>query len=476
VDPASEESSESPTALWIASLALGGAVLSSWVAQVRLAPMNTDAGFYVPHALLVLQGEVPYRNFPSGYAPGIYYLLALLGEEGLRSPLALKLCAFFAQVLNSLLVYSVLRRIDTRPQLSLLFTACFAGLTTAAWGMAFQLEAFLNLFTFFAFWLLLREPHPLRGAAAGLSLGCAVMIKQYALLAMPAVLLASLIPLVDTGGNTAPSLRRGRGLQLGVLLAAIPLPYFVFLLATGLDPVENFIHLATFGGGVSSYGALSLSSLWETLVAGTLGRFLLPTLCCAAWLFWRSRSWRCGVLCLGLVPSLLPLYVWPFDYYVQLALPWSIFILAEFSRVAGGRFQERAAATRLVAVLVALPLLGIIWSGSRTSFDPVTTISDQIEIAGTLEEEIGSSEDVLVLNAAWLYTLTRFVPPLKDYSFNLNPQTDELRRKATQFAIIFVGSQSARHVVAWLAQDGMSLRKRLQWQRMTIYILDRESR
>ncbi len=161
---------------------------------------------------------------------------------------------------------------------------------------------------------------------------------------------------------------------------------------------------------------------------------------------------------------------------VQLALPWSIFILAEFSRVAGGRFQERAAATTLVAVLVTLPLLGVIWSGSRTTLNPATTLSEQIEIAGVLEAEIGSSEDVLILNGSWLYVLTRFVPPLKDYSFNVDPQTDELRRSQTRFAIILSGSGPVNQVRAWLLEDGMSLRRRLRWEGRTIYVLDRELR
>jgi hypothetical protein len=424
----------------------------------------------------VLQGDIPYQDFPSGYAPGIYYLLALLGEDALRSPITFKLVACLAQTLNSLLVFSVLRRLGTAPPLALLFTAGFGGLTTAAWGMALQLEAFVNLFALLAFWLLLRDPHPVRGAAAGLSMGCALLVKQYALFALPPVLLACLLPVTTSRPNTRPTLSGGRGAQLATLLVAAPIPYAVFLLGTGLDPVENFLHLATFGSGASGYGAWGFASMWEMLVAGNVGRFLLPTLLFGAWLLLRVRSWRVAVLVTGFVLGMLPLYVRSFDYYVQSALPWSIFVMAEFARVSGARFRETAAATTLVSVLIVLPLLSIIWTPSRVALHPATSISEQIELARQLEEEVEGTEGVLVLNGSWLYTLTRFVPPQKDYAFNVDPEVDDERRSQTRFAIILGGSGPVNQVRAWLQEDGMSLRRRIRWEGRTIYVMDREVR
>lgn len=472
---ASELKPGASIALRISTVALACAVSVAWGAQLILAPVNSDAGFYIPHALLVLQGDVPYRDFPSGYPPGIYYLLALLGEEGLRSPITFKLLVCVVQLANSLLVYAVLRRLGNDRLLSSLFTACFAGLTLAAWGIAFQLEPFQNLFVLSALWLLLGDGHPARSVAAGLALGAALMIKQYAVFAILPLALVSVAPMTPTQASAAPRLRGRSASQLVFLLAAVPVPYFLFIGLTQIDPVENLLHVATFGGAAGTYGAWGFERMFNTVAAGHVGRFLLPTLLLAVWLTLRHPSWRLSVLSLGLALSVAPLYMRTFEYYLQPTLPWSIFIMAEFSRVVGRRFRDAAAVSTLSAVLITLPLLGIIWQGSKDSFDPFIPLSAQIEVARELEQEIGSSQDVLVLNGSWLYTLTNFVPPLKDYSFNVNPATDEDRRATTRFAIIFGGSGPVRSVWAWLEEDGMQLRRQLRWRHHVIYILDREA-
>jgi hypothetical protein len=144
--------------------------------------------------------------------------------------------------------------------------------------------------------------------------------------------------------------------------------------------------------------------------------------------------------------------------------------------VSGARFRETAAATTLVSVLIVLPLLSIIWTPSRVALHPATSISEQIELARQLEEEVEGTEGVLVLNGSWLYTLTRFVPPQKDYAFNVDPEVDDERRSQTRFAIILGGSGPVNQVRAWLQEDGMSLRRRIRWEGRTIYVMDREVR
>lgn len=67
-----EQRADSSLGVWVTSGVLVCGVLVTWVSPEFTAPINTDAGFYVPHALHVLQGEIPYQDFPSGYAPGIY--------------------------------------------------------------------------------------------------------------------------------------------------------------------------------------------------------------------------------------------------------------------------------------------------------------------------------------------------------------------------------------------------------------------
>ena len=175
-------------------------------------------------------------------------------------------------------------------------------------------------------------------------------------------------------------------------------------------------------------------------------------------MLWQAKHWR------------------PFDYYFQMVLPWAILVMAEFSRTIGGRTEESASRRALVAVLIVLPLLGIIWDGARKPLLTRNRGAAQAELASRLQNEVEGSEDVLVLGgASWVYVLTNFVPPLKDYSFYLNTDIDDPRRENTRVAIVFGGGPDDAGLLAWLREDGMRLRKRLQSILGVVYILERPS-
>ena len=460
-------------ALWVLSTAIVCLVLASWIASVLWGGVNSDAGYYVPQALLVLGGDRPYVDFPSSYPPGIYYLLGLLGESLLRSPVAIKCCVLAVQLMNSLLVFGILRRLGSDQQLATLFTALFAGLTTAAWGMAIELEPFQNLFVLSGFWLLLQPPHVLRGLSAGLLLGAALMIKQYAIFMIPSLLLTSLAQIQWSGAAASPDLRRRTLAQTLCFLAAVPIPYLAFVSLNGLNLVDNILHLATFGGQASAYGSWGLEGFLNAAFNGSVGRFLLPTLAMAGWLVIRRASLRVTVLTLGLVLGCAPLYIRPFDYYFQLILPWSIFVMAEFTYQVGQRLRDKAASRALVAALIVLPMLGIIWDGARLSLQTRDTRSNQLHFARQLEAEIENPNDVLVLDGSWLYVLTRFVPPLKDYTFTIDSERDVSRRANARSVIVFGGRPNVERVLAWLKADGLRLRRRMRWNQTFVYVWDR---
>jgi hypothetical protein len=473
VAPSEENPRGSSAALWMLSLAIGCLVLAAWLASLLWGGINSDAGYYIPQTLMVLGGDRPYLDFPSSYPPGIYYLAGLLGESGLRSPLVIKSCILVVQMANTTLVYGLLRRLGHDRPLAAFFSATFAGLTTAAWGMAFELEPFQNFFILLAFWILLRPALVWRGVIVGLLLGSAVLVKQYAILAIPPLLLASITPIYSCA-TAKPDLHGRHRHQIVGLLCALPVPYLLFVGLTDVDLIENVVHLSTFGGQASTYGVSGLAGLFDVASFGSVGRFLLPTWLLAVWLMLRHTSWRAGLLVLGLALGSAPLYVRPFEYYFQMALPWSILVMAEFSRAVGSRMGSASSVRTLVAVLIVLPLLGIIWDGARKPLLTRDRGAAQAELASRLESEIEVSEDVLVLGgASWVYVITRFVPPLKDYSFYLNTEIDVPRRANARFVIVFGGGPNDARLLAWLQEDGMRLRNRLRWLLGIVYILER---
>ena len=80
---------------------------------------------------------------------------------------------------------------------------------------------------------------------------------------------------------------------------------------------------------------------------------------------------------------------------------------------------------------------------------------------------------VLVLNGSWLYTMTKFVPPLKDYSFDVSQPSENPRVSKARHVILFSGRGPVQRVRAELIEAGMRLRSRVKWKGGILYIFDR---
>src|SRR5438132_608511 len=86
------------------------ALLYLYVAGLWAAPVGWDGAYYLSHARYVSRGLVPYVDFPSPYAPGTYYVNALLGEKGLADRILCKVPMYLAHLVNLVLLILILTK------------------------------------------------------------------------------------------------------------------------------------------------------------------------------------------------------------------------------------------------------------------------------------------------------------------------------------------------------------------------------
>lgn len=458
------------------TLGIGLWMLLVWQLAAGLwsAPLNPDAGYYLPLARRVAAGEVPFRDFPSLYPPAAYYLFALLSQGGLASPLAIKGALVAVHLLNLILLARVLRRWGFE-RTETLFLAALGGLwTMRAEGVSVALEPLQNLYLLLALWACLGRD--LRSAAAaGLAVGCALLVKQYALLAIPGLLLVCLSA-SSKEETAAPAWRRW--MRPLTLLAMTGAPFLSFAVLTGQAPVSLFRQLASYGGEAASYGVAGWKSLYLNLVE-TNGP-ALPLLAVgilSLWLLWRQPSMLNLGLAALLAGSSAPLLVRSFPHYVQMAIPWSILVWARWSwaaadsRAGAGADVADGGEGRRPSLLIAsgLLLLPVLIQGTVGSIDDLRRRDDLIQRAwarelpslvaqmrGLAADDPAARRDVTVMNGEWLYALTDCVPPQGDYHFYDAAHVARRLADPPPLVVVTPGRYPLATLDGWLRQLGLA--------------------
>lgn len=177
------------SAAWVALVAV---TALCFAIRARLAdvPLDRDEGEFAYIAQQMLRGVPPYE---SGYAmklPGIYLVYAANMLVFGQSIVGVHLGGAAANALAMLLVFLIGREILDEAGGGVA-AACFGllSLDPAFHGSAAQAEQFVLVPTLLATWMLMRGKAPL---VAGLLLGCAILIKQHAVMFAVAAVIATL--------------------------------------------------------------------------------------------------------------------------------------------------------------------------------------------------------------------------------------------------------------------------------------------
>jgi hypothetical protein len=165
----------------VAIIALAGAAYYLAYFDRRLSLL--DEGYLVDPAMRVLRGETPYLDFHHAYAPGRFYLFALLLAAVGPNFLAVRLGLAFLNVLTGAFAYLTTRRLGDR--LTSLMVAAVIVIAPGRWY-----KGFFVFFPILCIWFgfrYLESPRLRRAAAAGIVGGVAFVFRQdagvYALMA-----------------------------------------------------------------------------------------------------------------------------------------------------------------------------------------------------------------------------------------------------------------------------------------------------
>jgi hypothetical protein len=379
-----------------------------------------DGSYYLSYTRYVTRGLRPYEDFPSPYPPGAYYVQALVGEAGVSDPLLSKVPMYLAQILNAVLFAGILGSFGLRRWDVVLYTVLFCVWVMATGGTLVLLEPFQNTFLLLSFLILLRWRSPAACALAGISCGAALMMKQLSLPGVPGLLLLALAPAVSVDDAE----RRSWPARLGgsaLFLVCLGVPFTAFVVANGLDFIETFRAVTTFGGGVGGYASFNWRSAFDLFLTRPQ-LALLPAFPCfvlGAWLLWEDRTWENASLVALFSAFILMLFMMFHAHYVQLVAPWGCLIVARYFQQVVARSEQLRGGLALGFALIALWFVPAILVSARTAGQEIKNRPAPAyqAMADELAAHLGSHKDVLAINGPWLYYLADITPPELDHGF-----------------------------------------------------------
>lgn len=442
-----------PTALPLVAAAILGSALATALLLLayRYAPVNRDAGYYVPLAMQVAEGFVPVRDFRSGYTPGAYYLLALFGTSALANLAFVKLLMTALHLINTALVFVLARKLAKDAAAAALLAILFLLWCLSSDGAAVVLEPFQNLFVLLGLVAASYLRGHLGAFAIGLGAGAALMCKQYSLLSLPALAWLSLWPLF--GARTGRPL-----LAIIAFTAGLGVPFLAFALATWQDPFALALHYAGFGGRAGGYAdtANAAREWFRHLGLNQSGVALgLPVLAIAIIALVASPRRRTVALAIGFGCNLLPLFIRPYDHYAQLSAPWGTLLIAELVAVTAATSVGRLKGGHVVVLLASLLLIhpALAQGYKLLRWHETGALAAQLDLSERVRAVIPAETRVVMVNAPWLHYTTGLQPPAKDYSFADNPGVMERLLPQADAVLVFPSDSTLTDKTAALLQD-----------------------
>ena len=400
-------------------LTVGAALLLFQLAVGLLfAPPGHDGSYYLAHSRYVARGLTPYADFPTPYAPGPYYLNAMVGERGLADPVLGKVPMYLANLANCGLLCLIFLRLGHSARNAWFGTVLFGLWAIVCGADRMFLEPFQNACALLGFAILLHTRSLAGCVAAGLAAGAALMMKQLSLPIVPGLLLLALAPTALDGAARSWTKRL---LGAALFLVSVGGPFLLFVLVYRLDFATTFKHVASFGGGGGSYGAFDFRDLFASLVEKPTV-MLLPVYPCSVlgvWLLVRVRTWETASIVVLFTSFLTVMLIQTHAHYIQLCAPWGVLILAEsFRRLELREGEPRADRILLAVVLLCWFLPGVL-SAARESVRYVKNrpYNPQHAIAEQVKDRLPSRDNVLIVNAPWIYLQEDITPPKRNHDF-----------------------------------------------------------
>lgn len=179
----------------------------------------------------------------------------------------------------------------------------------------------------------------------------------------------------------------------------------------------------------------------------------------------------------ALIANLLPIiFVRGYAHYLQLAAPWAILLAAELCRTAGERFVDSQSGERIMATAISLPIVPLLMLSAFQALKDFEQdmMAEQSAFAREIEGRLPEKDNVLIINADWLYLLANVNPPYLNYRFVQRPEDSQGILGAAEYAVLMPYRKfDQKEAREWLEREQFMVFDTLEWRGRPVYLLRR---
>jgi hypothetical protein len=450
----------------------------AWFGLIGSHPLTPDAGYYLTAGKYISQGLIPYKDFPTAYSPGVFYIFSIFEPLNPQAGMLQQALTFAVHLINGALLYACLVLIIKDKSQSVYFSLFFVLLTFTLDGQAIVLEPFQNLFILTALYIALRTKTAYGALLAGLFIGLALMAKQSSMFSVPAIALIIAQPILSSYQRKDGPAQLSKELTTHAVLFCMgaSLPFAAFCFIFDLDLRTTFSSVASFSGGASSYIAAkyTIGDVVTLFSKGDNGERLLVFFIVTAFLllaigsFSKNRAYIIG-FALNLIPIL---FVRGYGHYIQLAALWGTILIAIFANLALAKLDHDLKPAFLFFMLAPLapPL--------ATSFISIyymhQSLTGQIALAQSVDRHVERGERTVVIGTPWLYYLSTIKPPNLNLSFTMNAEKARHKLPLSDSVIVMPGHEATfKEALALSPAENFKKHASITYEKGTVAIYKR---
>ncbi|WP_157514626.1 hypothetical protein [Christiangramia portivictoriae] len=362
------------------------------VLSIAYSFISTDAPYYLSMARDVSRGYAPYKDIFTSYTPVMMYLNSLV-HYFIDTPSYKLLLTFqyFVITIGVVFFYQICRKEELERNLSIFLSLLLFIAILSSDGSYINLEVYVLLFTFIAYYLLIKK----KFFWCGVFLALGFFSKQYGVFNfLPFFLL-----IIAYHGSHRSYL--GKFILGGVLPLLVFLAYFVII-----EQVEFTDLVLQLTGSGYDDEMIELETTWFRFLAGSkIFLLLLVPL-----FFSGIKPFRNNIdiiLIIGILVNFLPLYIQTVSHYFLLTFPYVFILMARNLNLSNKRFLVMS---NLILILIA----GLLFTRIYKYRD---VYSEQLKLAIETRKQYPVGSDV------FLYKHFRFLYILNDYR---NPVLEEI--------------------------------------------------
>ncbi len=381
-------------------------VLLAMIAVVKMGlslfriDINPDAAYYLGVSRLILEGNIPFIDFPPGYTPLSFYAMSVpIALLGTSFTIAL-LFLYLLHLANAGIIYKIVRQYSS-DKLIAVFCAVFSlVLCLGTDGCHYILEPFVLFFGLSALYVL-KKGNLKWIVVSGFFCFCSFWSKQYGL---GYICLAVAFLFLEEGCSKT-FIRKVSYLLMGFFVGMAI--FVLFLLLQGVDP------LALLGLSGSSYerdGVAGLIGGWMSLFI-TLPLLMVAIIVMIAKLKDARKMSLMIVSFLAVLGFMLQCYVRFYAHYLMLAMPFCVLVLfACMDVIKSIKWKNIYIALLLLAPVVPIYFASkdiVAWAGDNTRDKQVTCAKSISQFV-----PVGSKDVYCAMDLLPVMHINTYNPPL----------------------------------------------------------------